>query len=120
MTRAKHRAGIPVSNENTTKSLKKKPTKTPFIATPSSIQRHTNVDSRIEKIGSVRKPAGIMERMIKVSNTKVVQPEDPRLLKVAVIGAANAGKSTLVNKIVGEEVCTTNHSNVREYLNCAI
>ena len=29
---------------------------------------------------------------------------DPHLLKVAVIGAANAGKSTLINKLVGEEV----------------
>lgn len=35
---------------------------------------------------------------------EIVQPENPHLLKVAVIGAANAGKSTLVNKIVGEEV----------------
>lgn len=41
--------------------------------------------------------------MIKV-NKEIVQPENPHLIKVAVIGAANAGKSTLVNKIVGEEV----------------
>ncbi|KAI9275185.1 P-loop containing nucleoside triphosphate hydrolase protein [Helicostylum pulchrum] len=49
------------------------------------------------------KKKGITERMVKV-NRNVIQPENPHLIKVAVIGAANAGKSTLVNKIVGEEV----------------
>ena len=37
-------------------------------------------------------------------NTSIVQPENPHVLKVAVIGAANAGKSTLVNRLVGEQV----------------
>lgn len=46
---------------------------------------------------------GISERLIKVTK-EIDQPENPHLIKVAVIGAANAGKSTLVNKIVGEEV----------------
>jgi predicted GTPase len=45
----------------------------------------------------------LKERLIKVARD-VIQPENPHLLKVAVIGAANAGKSTLVNKVVGEEV----------------
>ncbi|RCH78599.1 hypothetical protein CU098_004068, partial [Rhizopus stolonifer] len=44
----------------------------------------------------------ISERLVKI-NKDIIQPEEPHLLKVAVIGAANAGKSTLVNKIVGEE-----------------
>jgi GTP-binding protein Era len=122
MTRAKHRAGIPVTQTNTAK----KPTKkAPNNSNDSSNNRwrtmgylnpkHSHIkdttvkqallESRLENLGNVRKPAGIMERMIKINNTKVVQPEDPHLLKVAVIGAANAGKSTLVNKIVGEEVC---------------
>lgn len=37
-------------------------------------------------------------------NKEIIQPKNPYLIKVAVIGAANAGKSTLVNKIVGEEI----------------
>ncbi|KAI9499556.1 P-loop containing nucleoside triphosphate hydrolase protein [Zychaea mexicana] len=50
-----------------------------------------------------RQPAGLAERMVKVSRT-IKQPENPHLLRVAVLGAANAGKSTLVNAIVGEDV----------------
>ncbi|ORX94902.1 GTP-binding protein Era [Basidiobolus meristosporus CBS 931.73] len=34
----------------------------------------------------------------------IEQPANPRLLRVAVVGAANAGKSTIVNHLVGEEV----------------
>lgn len=50
-----------------------------------------------------RQPAGLAERLIKVAPV-VEQPKNPHLLKVAVIGAANAGKSTLVNTIVGTDV----------------
>ncbi|KAI8365348.1 P-loop containing nucleoside triphosphate hydrolase protein [Radiomyces spectabilis] len=49
------------------------------------------------------KPAGMKQRLVKVAKD-VQQPENPHLLKVAVIGAANAGKSTLVNHLVGEDV----------------
>ncbi|KAI7899428.1 GTP-binding protein Era [Cokeromyces recurvatus] len=51
----------------------------------------------------MRKPAGINERLIKVPKI-IVQPNNPHLLKVALIGPANAGKSTLVNKLIGEEI----------------
>ena len=50
-----------------------------------------------------RQPAGLAERLVKITR-KIQQPENPHLLRVAVVGAANAGKSTLVNTIVGENV----------------
>ena len=37
------------------------------------------------------------------------QPDMPRSLKVAVIGAPNAGKSTLVNKLLGWKVFDTQY-----------
>ncbi|KAI8973252.1 P-loop containing nucleoside triphosphate hydrolase protein [Mycotypha africana] len=46
---------------------------------------------------------GIEHRLVKVPK-EVLQPKEPHLIKVAVIGAANAGKSTIINKLVGEEV----------------
>lgn len=46
---------------------------------------------------------GLAERLVKV-HKDVQQPPNPHLLRVAVMGAANAGKSTLVNGIVGEDV----------------
>lgn len=46
---------------------------------------------------------GLAERLVKV-HKDIQQPPNPHLLRVAVMGAANAGKSTLVNGIVGEDV----------------
>ncbi|CAO3631013.1 unnamed protein product [Cunninghamella blakesleeana] len=49
------------------------------------------------------KAAGMSERLIKPIK-HVEQPIDPHLLKVTIIGPPNAGKSTLVNKLVGEDI----------------
>ncbi|KAI7881976.1 GTP-binding protein Era [Lichtheimia hyalospora FSU 10163] len=55
-----------------------------------------------------RQPAGLAERLVKV-HTDIQQPPNPHLLRVAVMGAANAGKSTLVNGIVGEDISVVSH-----------
>ncbi|KAI9275621.1 P-loop containing nucleoside triphosphate hydrolase protein [Phascolomyces articulosus] len=67
-------------------------------------QRHVELGPpRILERLTPRQPAGLSERLIKV-NRSIQQPENPHLLRVAVLGAANAGKSTLVNTIVDEDV----------------
>lgn len=127
MNRAKHRAGLPVEPpvkaagaKNATKKkaapITKANTKesgSKWRTTGYFNKQHEHADeettrallkSRLENM-NFRKPAGMNERLIKVQQQRdIVQPEHPHLLKVAVIGAANAGKSTLINKIVGEEV----------------
>ncbi|KAI9322563.1 P-loop containing nucleoside triphosphate hydrolase protein [Dichotomocladium elegans] len=55
-----------------------------------------------------RQPAGLAERLAKIYR-EFPQPANPRLLRVAVVGAANAGKSTLMNSIIGEEVSVVSH-----------
>jgi len=37
-------------------------------------------------------------------NHAIIQPPDPKILKVAIMGAPNAGKSTLLNSLLGETV----------------
>ncbi|RUS17321.1 hypothetical protein BC937DRAFT_90135 [Endogone sp. FLAS-F59071] len=48
------------------------------------------------------KPADMATRMVKVRSS-FTQPLDPHLLKVAILGAANAGKSTLINQMIGKQ-----------------
>ncbi|KAG1458220.1 hypothetical protein G6F46_006876 [Rhizopus delemar] len=125
MSRAKHRAGIPIVNtppaKNTTKNKKNSQKldndksnkastaissskfQTSQTAVPNSMTRKQYVLKTQPTEPVIKKPAGISERLIQVPKD-VIQPMDPHLLKVAVIGAANAGKSTLINKLVGEEV----------------
>ncbi|KAJ1914928.1 hypothetical protein IWQ60_008622 [Tieghemiomyces parasiticus] len=48
-------------------------------------------------------PAGI-ELRIPQASEPFHQPKDPHVIKVVMIGPANAGKSTLVNKLIGADV----------------
>ncbi|KAI8885458.1 GTP-binding protein Era [Backusella circina FSU 941] len=115
MTRAKNRAGIPVESikANTKKAPQKLKSNMKDWRTSAAYFNNTKpathseakraeLKARLESL-NFRQAAGLKERLVKVARD-IVQPEHPHLLKVAVIGAANAGKSTLVNKIVGEEV----------------
>ncbi|ORZ02644.1 P-loop containing nucleoside triphosphate hydrolase protein [Syncephalastrum racemosum] len=65
--------------------------------------KHYDLDTLQETAERWRQPAGIHARLVKVAKD-IVQPENPHVLRVAVIGAANAGKSTLINSFVGESV----------------
>lgn len=51
----------------------------------------------------IRRPINPTERIVKVP-VPFTQPDNPRLCKVALLGAANAGKSTLINSLIGENV----------------
>ncbi|CEI88147.1 hypothetical protein G6F70_001039 [Rhizopus microsporus] len=119
MTRAKHRAGIPIASPQPAKPIKKKQidlksdspgnkgasTVVNYNATHTTGKEKTlnTPKKRPAKVAMIKKPAGISERIVQIP-TNIVQPADPHMLRVAVIGAANAGKSTLVNKLIGEEV----------------
>ncbi|KAJ2618093.1 hypothetical protein H4S08_000017 [Coemansia sp. RSA 1365] len=47
--------------------------------------------------------AGAMLRMPKTFG-QIEQPEDAEVAKIVLVGAANAGKSTLINRLVGDDV----------------
>lgn len=51
-----------------------------------------------------RRVAKTMEEYAKEKRSRVEQPPMPRLVRVAVIGSPNAGKSTLTNELVGRRV----------------
>ena len=46
----------------------------------------------------------ILEIQAKLVKQPASQPDNPKVLKVAIIGAPNAGKSTLVNKLLNWKV----------------
>lgn len=47
-----------------------------------------------------------MEEMNKILHQELVSPPNPHLLKLAVVGMPNCGKSTLINKLMGWKVCS--------------
>lgn len=69
------------------------------------------VTSNSKRIGLTK---GEQLRLVK---QRPIQPENPKLIKISMIGAPNAGKSTLSNKLIGwrfssvsEKVHTTRHN----------
>lgn len=68
-------------------------------------KEHKKTDNKSPKVSSheIRKPVSPIERLVKVPDT-FIQPNDPQLCKIALLGAANAGKSTLVNSLIGDNI----------------
>jgi predicted GTPase len=92
MNRAKREAGLlPATTHRGQKEETKKNRK--------------DIESRPEKPVSltIRHPISPTERMVKVP-ASFQQPDNPRLSKVALLGAANAGKSTIINSLIGENI----------------
>ncbi|ORX59753.1 GTP-binding protein Era [Hesseltinella vesiculosa] len=89
MTRAKRQAGIPLRDRPA-------PAK---AAVPSKATR----TKPAQPIRHPPSPATMTERLVKPIQP-FDQPDNPHLLKVALLGAPNAGKSTLINKLIGEEI----------------
>jgi GTPase Era involved in 16S rRNA processing len=50
-----------------------------------------------------------VEVMLPKIHERFEQPENPNLLRVAVLGAPNAGKSTMLNALLGETVSTVSN-----------
>lgn len=90
MSRAKREAGI--QSTDRVRALKgNKERKKPDNKLPKALSHE------------IRKPVSPIERLVKVPDT-FTQPNDPRLCKIALLGAANAGKSTLVNSLIGDNI----------------
>lgn len=72
-------------------------------------------DSNLWKKSNNYKPTYISPAKAKFSeifedmNNVVHQPEQPKILKVSIIGNPNAGKSTFLNAVVGEKVSAVSH-----------
>ncbi|GAB5587659.1 hypothetical protein Unana1_02559 [Umbelopsis nana] len=92
MHRAKREAGL---LPNTTYSGNKK----------EANKKINKDDQKVENPAPaiIRRPISPTERVVKVP-TPFTQPANPRLCKVALLGAANAGKSTLINSLIGENI----------------
>jgi hypothetical protein len=86
----------------TTTSTAPPPSPPPAASAPSPPPAKNRLYDRLTRI-SQEKAAGMNERLIKPVK-EFTQPDNPHMIKVAVIGAPNAGKSTLVNKLIGEDV----------------
>ncbi|XP_071501890.1 GTPase Era, mitochondrial-like [Diadema antillarum] len=68
----------------------------------SSLKDH-NDDSPPDFFTPVSPDPGDQEFLLLAKPTS--QPPDPKVLKVAIIGTPNAGKSTLINNLLGRRIC---------------
>lgn len=92
MTRAKREAGLlPAATHRELKEETKRNRK----ETKNRPEKPVNL--------TIRQPVSASDRMVKVP-APFEQPDNPRLCKVALLGAANAGKSTIINSLVGENI----------------
>ncbi|KAI9228065.1 MAG: P-loop containing nucleoside triphosphate hydrolase protein [Piptocephalis tieghemiana] len=73
------------------------------LSTTSSSRSSSDGKVTIQSVDAFQLKRSMTE-LRESEDQQVEQPQDARLLKVAVLGPANAGKSTLVNRIVGELV----------------
>ncbi|KAJ1765175.1 hypothetical protein GGH19_003984 [Coemansia sp. RSA 1807] len=80
----------------------KKPKSTQELLYESRVQQRAKQKEHL-RMPQEYWPADAMLRMPKVFG-KFPQPDDAEVAKIVLIGAANAGKSTLVNRLTGAEV----------------
>ncbi|KAJ2473540.1 hypothetical protein IWW56_005971, partial [Coemansia sp. RSA 2131] len=88
--------------ESSDATSSKKPKSTQELLYESRVQQRAKQKEHL-RMPQEYWPADAMLRMPKVFG-KFAQPDDAEVAKIVLIGAANAGKSTLVNQLTGAEV----------------
>lgn len=78
-----------------------------LLSTAPALTSHAKGNDEVwENIYRQEVPRTI-EEMNTLLSSKVVSPPNSHLLKVAIVGVPNSGKSTLINKLMGWRVCSS-------------